>query len=157
MANNIWEKGRINHLVAADAPRGGTISADYSGLHRFAEAEESGELLTARGAAAQQLADIRVREALNEGVIFSGFLTRRKCAQADLIIGKHATLGVVALVDAPTSHTENKIEVLFNNLSAKKLLSRNDFFNHLENAPLNDDVLDQVCQDYLRRFVLLQP
>jgi hypothetical protein len=157
MENNIWEKGRVNHLVAADAPRGGTTSADYSGLHRYADAAESGELLAARGAAAQQQADIRAREALNEGVDFSGFLTRRKCAHVDLLIGKHATLGVVALVDVPTSHSENKVEVLFHHVSTKKILSRNDFFNQLENEPLTDDVVEQVCQDYRRHFVLLQP
>lgn len=157
MANNIWEKGRVNHLVAADEPRGATISADYSGLHRYADATEPRELLTARGAAAQQQADIRVREVLNEGIYFSGFLARRKCAHVDLLIGKHATLGVVALVDIPTSHSENKVEVLFHNVSKKILLIRNDFFNHLGNETLTNDVVEQVCKDYRRRFILLQP
>lgn len=157
MANKIWEKGRVNHLDAADAPRGRTTSADYSGLHRYAHAAQSGASLTARGAAAQQQADIRAREALNLGVYFSGFLARRKCNHVDLLIGKHATLGVVALVDVPTSHSENRVEVLFHNASKKQLLSRNDFFNDLENEPLTDDTVEQVCQDYRHRFILLQP
>lgn len=157
MANNIWEKGRVYHLVAANAPRGRTISADYSGLRRYADAAETGESYAATGAAALKQADVRAREALNEGVYFSGFLARRKCDHVDLLIGKHATLGVVALVDVPTSHSENRVEVLFRNASKKKLLSRNDFFNHLDNESLTDDLLDQVCQDYHRRFVLLQP
>lgn len=157
MANNIWEKGRVYHLIAADAPRGGTTSADYSGLHRYADATESGESLNATGAAAQQRADIRAREALNEGVYFSGFLTRRKCDHVDLLIGKHATLGIVALVDVPASHSANRVEVLYHHASEKKLLSRNDFFSHLENEPLTDEVVEQVRQDYHRRFDLLQP
>lgn len=157
MANNIWEKGRINYLVAINAPRDGTVSAGYSGLHRHADASEPGESLTKRGAAAQEQADLRAREALNNGVYFFGFLARKKCKNVELLIGKHATLGIVALVDTPTSHSENKVEVLFHNLSKKKLLSRNDLFNHLENEPLTDCIVEQVCQEYHRRFILLQP
>ena len=98
-----------------------------------------------------------MREALNEGVNFFGFLARRKCDHVDLLIGKHATLGVVALVDVPTSHSENRVEVLCHNVSTKRFLSRNDFFNHLEIEPLTDDMVEQVCQDYRHRFILLQP
>lgn len=156
MANNIWAEGRVYYLDAVDAPRGRTTSADYSGLHRYADAAQSGASLTARGSAAQEQADIRTREALNEGIDFVGYLIRRKCAHVDLLIGNHATLGVVALVDVPTSHSDNKVEVLFHNVSTKRLLSRNDFFNHLEIEPLTDDMVEQVCQDYRRRFDSLQ-
>lgn len=157
MANSIWGKGRVYHLVAADTPRGATIFADYSGLHRYAAAAESGVSFAATGAKAQQQAGNWAREALNEGVYFSGFLARKKCGHVDLLIGKHETLGVVALVDISTSHSGNRVEVLFQNVAAKKLLSRSDFFDNLQDEPLTDDVVAQVCQDYHRRFILLKP
>lgn len=62
--NKIWEQGGADRLVGADAPRGGTSAADYSGLHRYDAAAQPAPCTIFVGAeATARVAASRRREA----------------------------------------------------------------------------------------------
>lgn len=147
MSKHLW--GNVYRLTPAETSPGAGIAQDYFGFHVESNRTESPGT-TKFGRDAEAMAEESERARLNEGKQFSGFLAPCQVANVWLLVGRHARYGLCAYVDQMTSHADNRIEILLADMRAKRVLSRNEFFDDLlaEEIPMSE--LKLVCLSYLQ-------
>lgn len=156
MVHRIWEEWAVHNLRAAETASGKKVIEDYSGMHRPKNAGPGWVENHKRGDKAVRHVDATKRRSLNQGDDFSGFLVRRPVGHVFLYIGTHPVHGVSAVVDVPSSHTENKVQILIGDTSQNILLGRNEFFGQLKEEPTQEDAVDEICQAYYTHHIAME-
>jgi hypothetical protein len=150
MSKHLW--GTVYSLRPAESSPGEGIAQDYFGF--YVESNRSSpNANTTLGRDAEELAERRERERLNEGKPFSGFVAKCHVAHVRLLVGRHLRHGLCAYVDELTSHANNKIEILSEGTKIRTIVARNEFFDNLLNEELSASDIEAVCRAYHRVHV----
>jgi hypothetical protein len=141
MPKKIWDM-TVGRPVE-DSP-GLKTSGEYSGLYKQRNATALAPIVDIHGTKAQEHFNISVRQSMNEGAYFSGYLAERRVAHVTLFIGLHPTHGLSAYAKRPTSHAGNRIEII--TVAGSKIISsRNDFFGQLLEAEIPEIEIEAFC------------
>lgn len=153
MSKNVWET--TVPLKPVETSGGGKIVQDFFGLQDTKSADQATITALAAGTRAQNYLDKTERHRLNFGKTFSGRLSKVNLRHLTVYIANHPDHGPCLYVDQQTSRPRSEVEIFVNGAKDRLIVDTHSFFDRLTDEPVSDSVIESLCSNYERKYVLL--